>query len=59
MALLLGLQLAKPGVYALNAGARTPSALDTRHALKLASNTVLILAGLTPAAIIFITWILP
>lgn len=59
MALLLGLQLAKPGVYALNAGARAPSALDTRRALKLASNTVLILSGLAPAAIIFITWILP
>lgn len=36
MALVPGVHLSKPGLYALNEGARTPQAVDTARALKLA-----------------------
>lgn len=41
MALLLGVRLAKPGVYALNAQGRLAAAQDTRHAAQLGGRAAL------------------
>ena len=41
MALLLGVRLAKPGVYALNAEGRAPASADTRRAAQLGAVVVL------------------
>ena len=54
MALGLGVCLHKPGVYALNDGARTPERIDTTRALNFAQNSLLALVGIAGAAIIFI-----
>ncbi|MDM0016857.1 adenosylcobinamide-phosphate synthase CbiB [Variovorax saccharolyticus] len=56
MALQLGVRLAKPGIYVLNAQGRTPAAADTARAARRAARAVLLaglcataaLAGLTP-----------
>ncbi|MCX7815296.1 MAG: adenosylcobinamide-phosphate synthase CbiB [Tepidimonas ignava] len=40
LALLLGVRLDKPGVYALNPGARAPAAEDVPHALRWAERAV-------------------
>ncbi|WP_372657507.1 adenosylcobinamide-phosphate synthase CbiB [Hydrogenophaga sp.] len=45
MALVLGLRLAKPGVYVLNQQGRAAQAADTARALRFASRTVWALAG--------------
>jgi adenosylcobinamide-phosphate synthase len=56
MALLLGVRLAKPGVYVLNAAGREPTAADTGHAATLGARvvwmtaTVAAIALLLPAA---------
>ena len=52
MALNLGVRLRKPGVYALNAEARSPSAGDVARALQLASRA----AWLSVAAATLATW---
>ena len=44
MALLLGVRLGKPGVYTLNASGREPLASDVRHAARLGSGAVVLLA---------------
>ncbi len=44
MALLLGVRLAKPGVYALNAEGREAAAPDTRRTALLGSRAVLVMA---------------
>ena len=49
MALRLGVRLAKPGTYVLNAQGRTPSAADTAQAARRAARAVL-LAGLGATA---------
>ena len=54
MALGLGVCLHKPGVYALNAGARSVVASDTRQAIFYASKVLLALVGLAQAALICI-----
>ncbi len=48
MALALGVRLAKPGVYVLNASGRDPGPLDTRRAAKLGALLVL---SLVPVAV--------
>jgi adenosylcobinamide-phosphate synthase len=40
LALLLGVRLDKPGVYALNPAARAPAAEDVTHALRWAERAV-------------------
>ncbi|MBB3637870.1 adenosylcobinamide-phosphate synthase CbiB [Variovorax atrisoli] len=45
MALLLGVRLAKPGVYALNAEGAAPTPADTGRAAQLGQRGVLLLAG--------------
>ena len=54
MALGLGVCLHKPGVYALNAGARSVVASDTRQAIFYASKVLLALVGLAQAAMVCI-----
>lgn len=54
MALGLGVRLGKPGVYTLNASARTPLAGDMRRAQNYASKVVLAQAACALAAIILI-----
>ncbi|CAN7329822.1 adenosylcobinamide-phosphate synthase CbiB [Acidovorax sp. LjRoot129] len=49
MALALNVRLAKPGVYALNAAARSPGPLDTRRAARYCDNVVLMLLPLVAA----------
>jgi adenosylcobinamide-phosphate synthase len=49
MALALGVQLSKPGVYRLNAAARRPQPSDTARALQLAARVVWGLAWLAGA----------
>jgi adenosylcobinamide-phosphate synthase len=44
MALALGVTLRKPGLYALNDGARAPQAADTARAVQLAARAVALLA---------------
>jgi adenosylcobinamide-phosphate synthase len=51
MALLLGVRLAKPGVYALNAEARRAAAEDTQHTAVLAGRAVLAAAVCASLAI--------
>ncbi|WP_432725601.1 adenosylcobinamide-phosphate synthase CbiB [Variovorax sp. W6] len=58
MALLLGVRLAKPGVYALNAEGTAPTSADTGRAAQLGERGVLLLAGcvlvLAAAALFFV-----
>lgn len=49
LALRLGVRLRKPGVYALNATAPSPSAADTAHALRLATRAARWAAALAVA----------
>ncbi len=60
MALALGISLAKPGVYTLNAAGRAPQAVDTALAQKYASKVVLALFPIALAAIVLIAfWAAP
>lgn len=54
MALALGVRLAKPGVYALNAAGRAAQAVDTRRAVKLASKSVAALVSCALTALLLI-----
>jgi adenosylcobinamide-phosphate synthase len=59
MALLLGVRLAKPGVYALNAEGRAPSADDMRRTAQLGGRAVLawaLCASLVIVAAIGVRW---
>jgi len=51
MALLLGVRLAKPGVYALNAEGRRAEAADTQRAAQLGGRAALALAACASLAI--------
>ncbi len=51
MALLLGVQLRKPGVYTLNPAGQAPVARDTRQALAWAGRAVLWAAGICALAL--------
>lgn len=50
MALVLGVSLRKPGVYALNAGGRAPQAQDTTRAIGYAAKVLVVLAGIASLA---------
>ncbi len=52
MALLLGVRLAKPGVYVLNSAGREPTAADTRHAATLGARVVWMTAALAAIALL-------
>ena len=52
MALALGVRLAKPGVYVLNAAGRTAQAADTRRAVGLAGRAIAVLAVLAMAVLV-------
>nr|WP_162589745.1 adenosylcobinamide-phosphate synthase CbiB [Variovorax sp. RA8] len=52
MGLLLGVRLAKPGVYVLNAAGREPTAADTRHAATLGARVVWMTAALAASALL-------
>ena len=52
MALLLGVRLAKPGVYALNAEGRQATALDTQRTALLGGRAVLAMAVCATAVIV-------
>ena len=52
MALLLGVRLCKPGVYALNAGGLRPEAVHTQQALAWAQRAVFWTAGMCLAALL-------
>ncbi|RZL93857.1 MAG: cobalamin biosynthesis protein, partial [Variovorax sp.] len=52
MALLLGVRLAKPGIYTLNAAGREASAADTHRAIALASRVVVLLTVAASFAIL-------
>lgn len=54
MALGLGVCLHKPGVYALNGGARAPANADTTRAINFAQNSLLALVATALAAIVLI-----
>ena len=54
MALLLGVRLAKPGVYALNAEGRAPSALDMQRTAQLGGRAALA-AGVFASLVIVAT----
>ncbi|MDE2414419.1 MAG: cobalamin biosynthesis protein CobD [Comamonadaceae bacterium] len=54
MALALGVRLAKPGVYALNATGRKAQAQDTARAVDLAQKALLALIPVALAALLFI-----
>ncbi|WP_404299869.1 adenosylcobinamide-phosphate synthase CbiB [Alicycliphilus denitrificans] len=54
MALALGVRLAKPGVYALNATGRAARAADTRRAVDLASKSIAALIPFALAALVSI-----
>ena len=58
MALALNVRLAKPGVYALNAAARSPGPLDTRRAARYGDNVVLMLLPLVAAVqgLVLLVW---
>ena len=47
MALVLGVQLRKPGVYALNPGARVPTPADTLRACAIGSRCAMAATVLT------------
>jgi len=53
MALLLGVRLAKPGIYALNAEGRPADAADTQQAARWGSRAVLATAACASLAIFF------
>ena len=55
MALALGVRLAKPGVYVLNADARDPGPLDTHRAAKLGTLLALALIPVGVGAHMLIT----
>ncbi|WP_409167748.1 adenosylcobinamide-phosphate synthase CbiB [Variovorax sp. H27-G14] len=55
MALLLGVRLAKPGVYALNAEGRAPSAADMQRTAQWGERAALALAVLASLAIVATT----
>ena len=60
MALQLGVRLAKPGLYVLNAAGRTVAASDTRHAAALGSKVVCLMTLLASAASLALAaWRLP
>jgi adenosylcobinamide-phosphate synthase len=50
MALLLGVRLSKPGVYALNAPGRVPAGADLRQAVAWCGRAALLAAALCAAA---------
>ncbi len=52
MALALGVRLAKPGVYVLNAAGRAAQAADTRRAVGLAGRAIAVLAVLAMAVLV-------
>lgn len=54
MALLLGVHLRKPGVYALHADGREPQAQDTQRALVLAGRAVPMAAALATLALVWL-----
>lgn len=57
MALLLGVRLAKPGVYVLNAAGREPTAADTHRAATLGARVVWMTAALAAIALLLpATW---
>ena len=56
MALALGVQLTKPGVYQLHAAGRVPTAADAEQAQHLVSKVALALVGLALAAIVFVVF---
>jgi adenosylcobinamide-phosphate synthase len=58
MALLLGVRLSKPGVYRLNKNGRRPTPMDTRRALELAGDAVLLAACVAPALMLGVAWLL-
>jgi adenosylcobinamide-phosphate synthase len=56
MALLLGVQLGKPGVYALNENGRQPQAGDTERAVGAAGRVVAALACVAVAVLMAWAW---
>lgn len=52
MALALGVQLGKPGVYVLNASAPPPCAPDTARAQRLAAAVVVVIVGMAGLALL-------
>lgn len=52
MALALGVQLGKPGVYTLNASAPPPCAPDTARAQRLAAAVVVVIVGMAGLALL-------
>ena len=55
MALHLGVRLSKPGVYALNAGAMSPAAVDLARALRVAGRAAWAAVGLALLALVWRT----
>jgi len=58
MALLLGVRLSKPGMYRLNKNGRCPTPVDTRRALELAGDAVLLAACAAPVLMLGAAWLL-
>ena len=58
MALVLGVRLAKPGVYVLNAPGRAPTPADLQRAVKLAGKVVLAMAGVALGALVVMMLVL-
>jgi adenosylcobinamide-phosphate synthase len=54
MALVLGVRLRKPGVYALNEGGAAPQAMDTAKAVGIAGRALMLL--LAVACAILLAW---
>jgi adenosylcobinamide-phosphate synthase len=54
MALVLGVCLHKPGVYALNPAGRTPQFQDTQNAISYASKSLVALVFIAQAAMLFV-----
>jgi adenosylcobinamide-phosphate synthase len=54
MALVLGVCLHKPGIYALNPAGRTPKFQDTRNAISYASKSLVALVFIAQAAMLFV-----
>ncbi|MBS0467597.1 MAG: cobalamin biosynthesis protein, partial [Proteobacteria bacterium] len=59
MALALGVRLAKPGVYVLNAAGRAARAADTQRAVGLASKAIAMLIAVALAALVLIAIVKP
>lgn len=57
MALLLDIQLSKPGVYTLNASASAPNMLDTQKSIKLASKSTIAGVFIAYIAILLIAYL--